>query len=67
MLEKINKNKQEEKPNNIISFESLKKKKKLNKKVFSINENIMSEDLENSSSYIVDLNKETFGVIENYN
>lgn len=66
MIEEINnKNKQEEKPSNIISFESLKKKRKANKKVFSINENIMSDELENASSYVIELNNETFGIMAN--
>ena len=66
MIEEINnKNKQEEKPSNIISFESLKKKRKANKKVFSINENIMSDELETSSSYVIDLNSELFGIMAN--
>ena len=66
MIEEINnKNKPEEKPSNIISFESLKKKRKANKKVFSINENIMSEELETSSSYVIDLNSESFGIMAN--
>ena len=66
MIEKINnKNKPEEKPSNIISFESLKKKRKANKKVFSINENIMSDELETSSSYVIDLNSELFGIMAN--
>ena len=62
MIEEINnKNNQEEKPSNIISFESLKK----NKKVFSINETIMSDELETSSSYVIDLNSESFGIMAN--
>lgn len=66
MIEEINnKNKPEEKPSNIISFESLKKKRKANKKVFSINENIMSDELETSSSYVIDLNSEPFGIMAN--
>ena len=66
MIEEINnKNKQEEKPSNIISFESLKKKRKANKKVFSINETIMSDELETSSSYVIDLNSESFGIMAN--
>ena len=66
MIEEINnKNKPEEKPSNIISFESLKKKRKANKKVFSINENIMSDELETSSSYVIDLNSELFGIMAN--
>ena len=66
MIEEINnKNKQEEKPSNIISFESLKKKRKANKKVFSINEDIMSDELENSSAYVIDLNSESFGIMAN--
>lgn len=66
MIEEINnKNNQEEKPSNIISFESLKKKRKANKKVFSINETIMSDELETSSSYVIDLNSESFGIIAN--
>lgn len=66
MIEEINnKNNQEEKPSNIISFESLKKKKKANKKVFSINETIMSDELETSSSYVIDLNSESFGIMAN--
>ena len=66
MIEEINnKNKQEEKPRNIISFESLKKKRKANKKVFSINETIMSDELETSSSYVIDLNSESFGIMAN--
>ena len=66
MIEEINnKNKQEEKPSNIISFESLKKKRKANKKVFSINEDIMSDELENASSYVIELNNETFGIMAN--
>lgn len=66
MIEEINnKNKPEEKPSNIISFESLKKKRKANKKVFSINEDIMSDELENSSAYVIDLNSESFGIMAN--
>ena len=66
MIEEINnKNNQEEKPSNIISFESLKKKRKANKKVFSINETIMSDELETSSSYVIDLNSESFGIMAN--
>lgn len=66
MIEEINnKNNQEEKPSNIISFESLKKKKKANKKVFSINETIMSDELETYSSYVIDLNSESFGIMAN--
>ena len=66
MIEEINnKNNQEEKPSNIISFESLKKKRKANKKVFSINEDIMSDELENSSAYVIDLNSESFGIMAN--
>ena len=66
MIEEINnKNKQEEKPSNIISFESLKKKRKANKKVFSINEDIMSDELENSSAYVIELNSESFGIMAN--
>ena len=66
MIEEINnKNKPEEKPSNIISFESLKKKRKANKKVFSINETIMSDELETSSSYVIDLNSESFGIMAN--
>ena len=66
MIEEINnKNNQEEKPSNIISFESLKKKRKANKKVFSINETIMSDELENASSYVIDLNNETIGIMAN--
>lgn len=66
MIEEINnKNNQEEKPSNIISFESLKKKRKANKKVFSINETIMSDELENSSAYVIDLNSESFGIMAN--
>ena len=66
MIEEINnKNKPEEKPSNIISFESLKKKRKANKKVFSINEDIMSDELETSSAYVIDLNSESFGIMAN--
>lgn len=66
MIEEINnKNNQEEKTSNIISFESLKKKKKANKKVFSINETIMSDELETYSSYVIDLNSESFGIMAN--
>lgn len=66
MIEEINnKNKPEEKPSNIISFESLKKKRKANKKVFSINEDIMSDELENSSAYVINLNSESFGIMAN--
>ena len=66
MIEEINnKNNQEEKPSNIISFESLKKKRKANKKVFSIKETIMSDELETSSSYVIDLNSESFGIMAN--
>ena len=66
MIEEINnKNKPAEKPSNIISFESLKKKRKANKKVFSINEDIMSDELENSSAYVIDLNSESFGIMAN--
>lgn len=44
--------------NNIISFETLKEKRKANKKVFKTNESISYEDLERLSTCIVDLNGE---------
>ena len=43
---------------NIISFESLKKKRKTNKKVFKINENITYEDLERLSACTIDFNED---------
>ena len=67
IINEMNKNKQAERASNIISFESLKanKKKKANKKVFSINENIMYEDLENLSTCVVDINDDTFNIMVN--
>ena len=44
--------------NNIISFESLKEKRKANKKVFKTNESISYEDLERLSTCIIDLSGE---------
>ena len=44
--------------NNIISFESLKEKRKANKKVFKTEESINYEDLERLSTCIIDLNDE---------
>ena len=44
--------------NNIISFESLKEKRKANKKVFKTSETISYEDLERLSTCIIDLNDE---------
>lgn len=43
---------------NIISFESLKEKRKTNKKVFKINENITYEDLERLSACTIDFNED---------
>lgn len=43
---------------NIISFESLKERRKANKKVFKINESISYEDLERLSTCIIDLNED---------
>ena len=48
--------------NNIISFESLKEKRKVNKKVFKTNESINYEDLERLSTCIIDLNEELTSV-----
>lgn len=42
---------------NIISFESLKKRKKSNKKVFKINEIIEFEDLQRLSTCVIDFNE----------
>ena len=42
--------------NNIISFETLKEKRKSNKKVFKTNESINYEDLERLSVCVIDLN-----------
>ena len=44
--------------NNIISFESLKEKRKASKKVFKTDESISYEDLERLSTCIIDLNGE---------
>lgn len=44
--------------NNIISFESLKEKRKANKKIFKTTESITYEDLERLSTCIIDLNGE---------
>ena len=46
------------KGNNIISFEALKEKRKTNKKVFKINENITYEDLERLSACTIDFNED---------
>ena len=43
---------------NIISFESLKERKKSNKKVFKINEVIHYSDLERLSTCVIDLNED---------
>lgn len=43
---------------NIISFESLKEKRKTNKKVFKINENITYEDLERLSACTIEFNED---------
>ena len=48
--------------NNIISFETLKEKRKANKKVFKTNESINYEDLERLSTCIIDLNGELASV-----
>ena len=53
---KLAENKQEKITDNIISFEALRERKK--KKSFNIKENIMYEDLEKLSTYIIDLNSE---------
>lgn len=83
LLEKIEKIKNEQKiqeaneeiqenktqnTNNIISFESLKaRRKKMPKKVFRICENISYEELENTSNCIINLNEETTSVMAIYN
>ena len=48
--------------NNIISFESLKEKRKANKKVFKTSESISYEDLERLSTCVIDLNGEAISV-----
>lgn len=50
--------------NNIISFESLKeKRKKSNKKVFKIDEGISYDDLQRLSTCVIDLNRETVAAV----
>ena len=44
--------------NNIISFESLKEKRKLNKKVFKTDEEISFDDLQRLSTCVIDLNED---------
>ena len=48
--------------NNIISFEALKEKRKLNKKVFKTDESIKYEDLERLSTCVIDLNGDAISV-----
>lgn len=48
--------------NNIISFESLKERRKANKKVFKTNESISYEDLERLSTCVIDLNGDVTSV-----
>lgn len=48
--------------NNIISFEALKEKRKLNKKVFKTDESINYEDLERLSTCVIDLNGDAISV-----
>ena len=57
MNERIQQN-QVKNSGNIISFESLKEKRKTNKKVFKINENITYEDLERLSACTIDFNED---------
>lgn len=48
--------------NNIISFESLKEKRKSNKKVFKTNESISYEELERLSTFVMELNGNTSSI-----
>ena len=48
--------------NNIISFESLKEKRKINKKVFKTSESIRYEDLERLSTCVIDLNSDVISI-----
>ena len=48
--------------NNIISFESLKEKRKANKKVFKTSESISYEDLERLSTCVIDLNADVTSI-----
>lgn len=57
MNERIQQN-QVKNSGNIISFESLKEKRKTNKKVFKINENITYEDLERLSACTIEFNED---------
>ena len=50
--------------NNIISFESLKEKRKLNKKVFKTDEEISFDDLQRLSTCIIDLNEDLTSIKE---
>ena len=47
---------------NIISFESLKERRKANKKIFKINENISYEELEKLSTCVIDLAKDVVSI-----
>ena len=57
MNERIQQN-QVKNSGNIIRFESLKEKRKTNKKVFKINENITYEDLERLSACTIEFNED---------
>lgn len=50
--------------NNIISFESLKEKRKLNKKVFKTDEEISFDDLQRLSTCVIDLNEDITSIKE---
>lgn len=56
--QKIKENLDNKETNNIISFETLKQKRKQNKRVFTFDEGLSYEDLERLSPQVIDLNNE---------